>query len=253
MLAPIILFVILCAVFVTAFISGVFGMAGGIILMGVLTAVLTVAQAMILHGAVQLMSNGWRAFLWRRYIHWPAFRHYLIGTIVALAALSIIAWEPDKQAVYLMLGGIALLVWMPKTWLHLDITRPIHAVAAGFSINLINTLAGVAGALVDLFYANIEMDRRQVVATKSATVAVAHVIKIAFWSLPLFLAMKTTDGGGAGLALPWWIFPAIVPFSIVGTWLGGKVLERMTDVDFRRYTKWLITLAGAYYLMRGMI
>ena len=52
----------------TAFLSGIFGMAGGLILMGVLLALMPVPAAMMLHGVTQLASNGWRAFLWRDHI-----------------------------------------------------------------------------------------------------------------------------------------------------------------------------------------
>ena len=49
------------AVLFTSFLSGIFGMAGGMILMGLLLAMLPVATAMLLHGITQLASNGWRA------------------------------------------------------------------------------------------------------------------------------------------------------------------------------------------------
>ena len=49
------------AVLFTAFLSGIFGMAGGMILLGLLLAMLPLAQAMLLHGITQLASNGWRA------------------------------------------------------------------------------------------------------------------------------------------------------------------------------------------------
>ena len=56
--------------FATALISGMFGMGGGMILMGVLLALLPLSQAMVLHGSVQLTSNGSRAWLLRRHIRW---------------------------------------------------------------------------------------------------------------------------------------------------------------------------------------
>src|SRR5258706_5827949 len=49
----------------TAFLSGLFGMAGGLILIGVLLAILPLPSAMVLHAVTQMASNGWRAFLWR--------------------------------------------------------------------------------------------------------------------------------------------------------------------------------------------
>ena len=55
--------VILAATLITAAISGVFGMAGGLLLMGVLTAFTPVATAMVMHGFIQIISNFSRAAL----------------------------------------------------------------------------------------------------------------------------------------------------------------------------------------------
>ena len=49
----------------TAFLSGLFGMAGGLILIGVLLTLMPLPTAMVLHAITQMASNGWRAFLWR--------------------------------------------------------------------------------------------------------------------------------------------------------------------------------------------
>ena len=49
--------------FVTAALSGVFGMAGGLVLMGALALVLPVSAAFVTHGILQLVANGWRAIL----------------------------------------------------------------------------------------------------------------------------------------------------------------------------------------------
>src|SRR5258708_25794870 len=49
----------------TAFLSGLFGMAGGLILIGVLLALMPLPTAMVLHAITQMASNGWRAFLLR--------------------------------------------------------------------------------------------------------------------------------------------------------------------------------------------
>lgn len=48
----------------TACLSGIFGMAGGMILMGVLLAVMSVPDAMALHGVTQMASNASRGLSW---------------------------------------------------------------------------------------------------------------------------------------------------------------------------------------------
>ena len=113
-MSPLTALLILVTVLVTAFISGIFGMAGGLILMGVLTALLPVATAMVVHGAVQMVSNGYRAILWRRYIDWRVFRRYAAGSFAAFLMLLLVAWRPEARAVYLLLGLPALLVWLPR-------------------------------------------------------------------------------------------------------------------------------------------
>jgi hypothetical protein len=77
---PIALMLVLTTTMVaTAFVSGIFGMAGGLILIGVLLALLPVPEAMALHAVTQMASNGWRALLWVRYVRWPATLPFLMG------------------------------------------------------------------------------------------------------------------------------------------------------------------------------
>lgn len=237
--------VILAAVLVTAFISGIFGMAGGLILMGVLAAMLPVATAMVVHGAVQMVSNGYRAFLWRKFINWRVFRRYALGAATGFLVLLAIAWRPEARAVYLFLGLTAMLVWLPTRWIRLDILKRGQAELAGFAVQALNTLGGVAGPLLDIFFVTTGMDRRAIVATKSVTQVLAHLVKIVFWSVPVIAA------AGAGAFPPVWFFALAVPLSMLGTTLGGKLLERMTDIDFKRAMKWLVTAIGAAMLLKA--
>ena len=237
--------IILLATLITAFISGIFGMAGGLILMGVLTALLPVATAMIVHGAIQMVSNGWRAWLLRGHIDWAIFARYALGSVAAVVLLVLLAWRPDKTVVYLLLGLTPLMVWIPKSIVDLNIQKRAQAEAAGFVVQALNTLAGVAGPLLDLFFVRTDMTRQAIVATKSATQVMAHLVKIAFWSAPVVAA------AGLSAMPPLWLFALAIPLSMSGTWLGGLVLERMNDVDFKRWMRWLVTVIGVIYLARA--
>jgi len=231
----------------TAFLSGVFGMAGGIILMGALIALpsVTVPMAMIIHGALQMTANAWRSWLLRDDVDWTAFWRYCMGAAAGTAALFLVTWQPNKQHVYFLLGLAPLLIWLPKERLHLDIQRRGHAIGAGFSVQALNTLAGVAGPLLDLFFVRNAMTRQEIVATKSITQAVSHAIKIGFWSVPLVSA------SGWGAFPPPWFFAAAIPIAMTSTWLGGLVLKRMDDTGFKRIVKWLVTAIGAVMMARA--
>ncbi len=244
-MTPLIALAILITTLITAFISGIFGMAGGIILMGVLAILLPVSHAMVIHGAIQLVSNGWRAFLLRDHVDYKFLKAYVIGAGVAFAVLMFIVWRPDKQALFLLLGALPLLVWLPRNWVRLDALSPRQGAVSGFVISGLNTLAGVSGPLLDLLFINTPMTRQQIVASKSASQVIAHVIKIVVWSYPSLVA------AGWSTMPPMWIGLAAIPLSMCGTWAGSQVLHRLTDVSFRKWMKWLVTGVGITYLARG--
>jgi uncharacterized membrane protein YfcA len=78
-------------VFLTAVISGTFGMAGGMILMFVLLLLMPVPAAMAIHACIQLVSNGWRCFLWRRHIVWRTLPFYALGVAVGFGLVVMTA------------------------------------------------------------------------------------------------------------------------------------------------------------------
>jgi uncharacterized membrane protein YfcA len=250
-MAPAVIAIVLAATFVTAAISGVFGMAGGLIMKGVLVSYMAVAVSMVMHGFIQIVSNLSRAALLRGHISWRLVGRYGIGVLAGVAVLVAINWRPSQTQVFFLLGFTAMLVQIPKSLLEIDVQRRWQAEVCGFGVQVLNTLSGVAGPLLDIFFVKTGLPRQSVVATKAATQVMAHAVKIAFWGGPLLW--------GAGEASqhidafpPWWMFLAVIPISIAGTWLGGKVLDRMTDGHFRSWTKWIVTATGAVYIGQGI-
>ena len=92
-------------VLATSFISGILGMAGGMILMAVLLALLPLPAAMMLHGITQLASNGWRAWLWRSHIEMAIFRGYALGSFAALVLFALIQFVVSKPVAYILLAS----------------------------------------------------------------------------------------------------------------------------------------------------
>ena len=239
--------VLFVVVLVTATISGVFGMAGGLMLMGALTLAMPVSAAMVTHGAVQLVSNGWRAVLHRQHIAWPIIGFFGLGSALAAGVLALVTYEPTKAWVYLLLGFVPGLAWLPKQRFHLDAARPSHALGCGLTVTGLNVAAGVSGPLLDVFFVRTALTRYQIVATKAATQAFSHSVKIAFYGVPLFNSAQTT-----GLP-PWWFFAIAAPLAMIGAWLGGQVLDRMNDRSFLQWTRWIVSGLGVIYLIQATI
>src|SRR6201981_3125045 len=96
-------------ILLSSFISGIFGMAGGMILIGVLLNYFDVATGMVLFSIIQLFANGWRALQWRSYVLWPIFGFYVLGAFISFSFMWMIAFVPDKALVFLALGLMPFL------------------------------------------------------------------------------------------------------------------------------------------------
>lgn len=238
--------ILLAVVLVTATVSGVFGMAGGLMLMGALTLAMPVAAAMVTHGAVQFVSNGWRAVLHRKHINWQIIALYGVGSAVAAGLLVFLTYNPSKAWVYLLLGLVPGLAWIPKGKFNLDAAKPTHAAACGLSVTGLNVIAGVSGPLLDVFFVRTALTRHQIVATKAATQAFSHTVKMAFYGVPLLGAAQS------GMP-PLWFFIVAAPLAMLGAWLGGKVLDRLSDVNFLKWTRWIVTALGVIYLVQAAV
>lgn len=235
---------LIVAAFLTATLSGIFGMAGGLVLMGALAFALPVSAAFVTHGILQLVANGWRAILHRQHVNWRIITNYAIASAVAGGFIALIGFAPSRPALFLLLGLVPMLVWLPKSWLQLDASKTGHALLSGFVVTLVNLTAGVAGPLLDIFFVRTTLTRHQIVATKAATQVFSHFAKIIVYGAPLLAAPK-------GALPPWWLFGLAIPASMLGTAAGGWVLDRISDVDFKRWTAWIVTGIGLIYLFKA--
>ena len=88
--------VILLSVLATSILSGILGMAGGMILMAILVSTVSVAAAMMIHGVVQATANGSRAWFLRRHIQWRILPAYLLGSSTVLGLFSAVTLVPNS-------------------------------------------------------------------------------------------------------------------------------------------------------------
>jgi uncharacterized protein len=231
------------AVLATSFISGIFGMAGGMILIGILLAIMPLAPAMVLHGLTQMASNAWRAWLWRAHIRWPLVARYAAGGMLAMLAFAAMRYTPNKPVALIALGVMSLAgLWLPARYAP-NIMRPADGFAGGAICTVLQLVAGVSGPIFDVFFARSQMDRKDVVATKAAIQVFGHAIKVAYFG-------QLLAGTASGVA-PTAIALAIA-VALVGTQLSRHVLELISDAQFRSWTRGLIASIAVFYLGQGV-
>ena len=231
------------SVLVTSFISGILGMAGGMILMGILLLMMPLPAAMMMHGVTQLASNAWRALLWRKSVDWRVFRGYVAGAMLALGLFAMLQLVVSKPVALIVMGltpfvGLAL----PES-LHLNVERRGHSFGCGVICSALSLTAGVSGPILDVFFVRSKMTRHAVVATKAMTQSFSHLQKIIY-----FGAMVA---GARGVVEPW-LAAMMVLLAFTGTSLSRRVLERMNDQSFRFWTRWTVIALGTYYIANGV-
>ena len=178
---PFALAVIAVTVLASSFVSGLFGMAGGMILLGVLLVFMDVAPAMVLFGIIQMVSNGWRATLWFRYVEWSIVWRFLVGSTLVFLLMRSVALLPSKATLYLTLGLLPFAAELVPKRVSLDITRPGVPYFAGALIIVLQLMAGAAGHILDVFFQKSRLDRKTIVATKAVTQVTGHVYRIIYF------------------------------------------------------------------------
>ena len=208
MLSSFALSVIAVTILATSFVSGIFGMAGGLILLGVLLVFMDVAPAMVLFGTIQTASNGWRATLWLRHVNWGIVWRYLVGSTLMFLVLRLVAVLPSKATLYIGLGLIPFAADLLPQKLTPDITRPGAPYMCGAFIIMLQLLAGAAGHILDIFFQKSRLDRKTIVGTKAVTQVMGHLYRIVYFGSFDF---------AFDISIPWWAYVGAIGLSIMGT------------------------------------
>ena len=236
----------------TSFLSGIFGMIGGLVLMGVLLLFLPVPAAMTLHAITQMTANGWRAVVWREHVMWRVLPGYLLGSGVVFGLLALVQYSPPKAWIYLCLGLMPFAARLLPRAHAPDIRRKGAPSLVGSLVMSLHVLAGVSGPVLDMFFLARDLDRRLVVATKAMTQSLGHAIKFVYFAFvavaPLPVEPATIP---RALEVPIWVYCMAAGLAVCGTTLAKPVLHRFSNEAFQLWSRRLVLGIGAVYLVQG--
>ena len=201
-------------------------MAGGIVLLSVMLLFLDPLEAIPLHGAVQLVSNGSRTWIQREHVRWGILWRYA-APLIPMGVIGLAIAQSLPPSLTRVLIGVFVLAatWAPGLLLlgtHPERAEPDRRfVLLGAVVGVINMTVGATGPLIAPFFLNLGLTRQALVGTKAACQAAGHVVKIALF-------------GAAGFAFGTWLAPLALLSAMVvlGTWLGSQLLERVSERHF---------------------
>ncbi len=228
---------------VGSLISGLTGMAGGALILGGLMLFFPATESLAMHGVVQSVSNGARALLWWRSIHWAVVARYALLLLPGAWCGGLLIHHFNLHLTEAFLGMIILcLVWVPTPR---RITYSFHQngfIVLGLISGFFSMLAAVVGPLLNPFFDKLQIKREPMVATKSACLLLLHVARIVSYAgatrLDL-LAYKTE-------------LLVMIPAALVGILLSRPVGRWISDQQLDVVLKVLLTVLGGKNVIVGL-
>ena len=237
------LLILTLAAFITAMITAVAGLGGGILLLAVMALFLPITAVIPIHGVVQLVSNFTRTLKLlphvRKDIIYPMTIGMLAGSVLAVMLIQQIN---HSEVFYLFIAAMILyVVFKPAKLPNLVIPAKGFAIV-GCGIGLIGPLVGATGPAMAPFFIRDDIDRKQMVATQAAAQALAHLLKLPTF---LYLGFNYTEHA---------LLIGLMALGVIGgTLFGVKLLTSINETLFQRVLKTVLFLVACHLIYKALI
>ena len=229
------------ATFFTAIITAVSGAGGGVLLLGLMGAVLTPLAVVPLHGAVMLPQNTFRGLLLIKNADWRFIGIVALGSIVGAVAAGPLAVSLPETLSKVLLGlGLLYLVWMPKlkgSW-----NFPGKTVVLAVVTSMVSMVIGAAGVLFSAIRKRDDRAKEQILADQSFCMMVQHGLKVLVFG---------AYGFAFGPYLP--LLAAMVAMGMAGTLMGVYLLKRMNSIWFDHVFKLVVSILAGKLLVDAFL
>ncbi len=240
-----VIFVLTLTAFVASAISGIVGMGGGALLLAIMLSFLSHGEAIPLHAAVQMCSNGTRMLAFRAYTEWRIVGKFAVGllpgVVVSFALLYLLGELGTAEPYLKLLIGIYILAttFLSRTPTGRQRVRDRQWMILGFVVGVASLTVGAIGPLIAELFARQGFVKERLIATKAVCQMVSHVTK-----LPAFALLGTihfVDFSGLLVCM----IAAVIP----GTLLGKRLLRYVSPEAFKLVYKTALVLAGTKILI----
>ena len=181
-----------------------------------------------LHGVAQFFSNTNRGIIHRNHLEWSYLKPFMFGSLVgAFAFVPLVVFTSPTIGAMAVGVFILLVTWFPK-WLNVSKLPPIFS--GGLTSGL-GVLFGATGPLTMSAHPKAEWSKEQIVGNHGAAMGFQHGVKV--------IAYLVT-----GVALYQYLPHIVVLFvgAWLGTFIGTRLLKKITDDRFKTILKWVLTL-----------
>lgn len=231
-----------CALLTSA-LTAILGFGGGVVLLAVLVVVVDPLVAIPLQAAIQVVSNGTRTVVRRRDVDWRIVGR---GSLLLLPAGALTLPLARRAPSDVLQVAIALAV-LAATWLPERRQRPLPApsdrgwIAIGGVTGALNPVVGATGPLVAPFFRAGTRDRLGFVGTFAGSQVIGHLVKLVLFGSVGLLPAAQAPAAAVGIV-----------GVVIGTWIGSRILDRMSEHRFDRLYLVAISAVAAYLLLDAL-
>ena len=225
--------------FFAALCSAAFSAGGAMIVLAVTTTVLPVSAIVPIHSTLLIGSTATRKILFWKYIDWSLAGPFLVGSAVgAFIGARIYIELPETLIATAISTGNADFDLV--AWDQLETESAAPWVIVGFLHSLLSTLFAY-GAVLHAVILHTSLDRRQIVGTMAGCLFGMSAFKIAGYVVVGFDYSPYLN-----------VIAASVAVAFIGTWLGRKIVDRISESVFRTVYRSLVTVTALRLLYTGL-
>jgi uncharacterized membrane protein YfcA len=228
--------------FLTSALSGVAGLGGGTILIGVLFALgMAPVEAVPLFALVQFVSNSSRTIAYLPHVEWRGAGWFTLAAVPAAFLLAPYAGLANADVIRLVLAGLILASLVPTADGGAPLPPRASFLLAGLLNGSLGTFVGATGLFVGRLFLRPEWRKETTIGTLAITQTLGHGLRVLAYGFAGFSAF-TRPGLLAGLCLA----------VIAGTWTGKQFNRRLSEAHFARVFKMILVVLSLKLIFDSM-
>ena len=217
-------------VLLSAFVSGMTGLGGGILLLAFMTPIFPASVLIPLHGVFQLFGNSTRVALSIKQVDVKILIMFTIGAAIgSLAGLPIDKSFSSDYSIIILAVAMLTFTWFPVILKSIEFRGKFFIVGAVSSF--LSLFIGATGPLTAPFFFNSNLEKDSFVTTKAACQVPIHIFKIIIYTLSGFVIAE------------WYTYILLaIPALILGNFLGKLAIGKFDSKWYALIIKLSITV-----------
>ncbi len=225
------LLLMLLVCLIAAAISAIFGLAGGMLVFLALGFGVDLPTAIALHAAIQLVSNGSRILLSWRVVRWRICLWFALPVLPAAYLGGICLSYANADLLEIFIAAFVLLtVFLPKKSVEWLPQSAWWFAFLGALSSFLGMLVAATGPLIAAFFNMGDLRKEALVATKAVSQGITQAAKLLVLSSVVQVDFSLYGFDMLYLSLA----------TIVGTWLGNRLIHRISDGTYDRLNNALL-------------